>query len=60
VNAGSGESDFAWDAKVGFGYRFQDLSAVFGWRYLDYNVGSDTLLKELTLNGPFAGVVYHW
>ena len=60
VNAGAGESDFTWDAKVGFGYRFQGLSAVFGWRYLDYHVGSDTLLKELTLNGPFAGVVFHW
>ena len=60
VNVGVGESDFTWGASAGCGYRFQDLSAVFGWRYLSYDVGSDTILKDLTLNGPFAGVVYHW
>ena len=60
VNAGSGESDFTWVASAGFGYRFRDLSAVFGWRYMSYDIGSGTLLKELTLNGPFAGAVFHW
>ena len=60
LNGGAGESDFTWGATAGFGYRFQDLSAIFGWRYLGYDVGSDNLIKELTLNGPFAGFVYHW
>jgi hypothetical protein len=60
VNAGSGESDFTWGAYAGLGYDFSDLSAIFGWRYLDYDVGSDTIIKELTLNGPFAGAVFHW
>lgn len=60
VNAGSGESDFNWGAYAGLGYKFSDLSAIFGWRYLDYDVGSDTIIKELTLNGPFAGAVFHW
>ena len=60
VNVGAGESDLTWGGTAGLGYRFNELSTVFGWRYLSYDVGSDTLLKELTLNGPFAGVVYHW
>jgi hypothetical protein len=60
VNAGTGESDFTWGAQAGLGYRFRDLSALFGWRYLTYDVGSDTIIKELILNGPFAGVVFHW
>jgi hypothetical protein len=60
VNAGTGDSDFTWGANAGFGYKYRDLSAVFGWRYLTYDVGSDTVIKELTLNGPFAGVLFHW
>ncbi len=60
VNAGTGESDFTWSAQAGVGYKFSDLSAVLGWRYLDYDVGSGTIMKELTLNGPFAGAIFHW
>lgn len=60
VNAGTGESDFTWSAQAGIGYKFSDLSAVLGWRYLDYDVGSGTIMKELTLNGPFAGAIFHW
>jgi len=36
------------------------FDAVLGWRYLDYNVGSGTTLKELTLNGPFVGAIFRW
>ena len=60
VNAGTGESDFTWDALAAVGYRFRDFNAVAGWRYLYYDIGSDTLIKELSVNGPFAGVVFHW
>jgi hypothetical protein len=60
VNAGKGDSDFTWGAQAGFGYEYSSLSAIFGWRYLSYDVGSDTIIKELTLNGPFAGVIFDW
>ena len=60
VNAGAGDSDLTWNAKAGFGYKFSKLDAVVGWRYLDYNIGDDTLLKGLTVNGPFAGVIFRW
>lgn len=60
VNAGTGESDLTWGAQAGIGYKYSDLSAVLGWRYLTYDVGSDNIIKELTLNGPFAGAVFHW
>lgn len=60
VNAGTGESDFTWDALAGVGYRFRNFNAVAGWRYLYYDIGSDTALKELSANGPYAGVVFHW
>lgn len=60
VNAGTGESDFAWGAQTAFGYRYTNLDAMFGWRYLSYDVGSDTVIRELTINGPLAGVIWRW
>ena len=60
ANAGTGQSDFTWEGQAAVGYRFKHLDAVAGWRYLYYDIGSDTLLKELTVNGPFAGVMFHW
>ena len=60
VNAGAGDSDFTWSAKGGLGYRFESLEALFGWRHLSYDVGSDTAIKELTVSGPFVGVIFRW
>lgn len=60
VNAGKGQSDLTWEAQAAVGYRFKHLDAIAGWRYLYYDVGSDTLIKELDINGPFAGVLFHW
>ena len=60
VNVGAGDSDLTWSAQAGFAYKFSKLDASFGWRYLHYDVGSDTALKELNLNGPYAGVIFRW
>jgi hypothetical protein len=60
VNAGTGESDFTWEAKAAAAYRLKHFDAIAGWRYLYYDIGSDTLIKELDASGPYAGVVFHW
>ena len=60
VNAGTGQSDFTWEVQGALGYRFKNLDAVAGWRYLYYDIGSDTLLKTLDVNGPFVGAMFHW
>jgi hypothetical protein len=59
-NAGSGESDFTWGVQTGLGYQYEKLDLLFGWRYLFYDVGSGNAIKELTLNGPFAGALFRW
>jgi hypothetical protein len=60
VNGGAGDSDLTWGAKAAFGYKYSSLDAVFGWRYLYYDIGSDTLLKKLEVNGPFVGAIFRW
>jgi hypothetical protein len=60
INVGTGQTDLTWQAQGGFGYRFKSLDAVLGWRDLSYDIGSGTPLKELDVNGPFAGAIFHW
>ena len=60
VNAGTGQSDFTWEVQGALGYRLRHLDAIAGWRYLAYDIGSDTALKELTINGPFIGAIFRW
>jgi hypothetical protein len=60
VNAGTGDSDFTWEAQAAFVHRFKKLDAVAGWRYLYYDIGSDDVLKELSVNGPYVGAMFHW
>ena len=31
-----------------------------GWRYLHYDIGSNTALSELNLNGPYVGAIFRW
>jgi hypothetical protein len=38
----------------------KSLDAVAGWRYLSYDIGSGTEIKELSVNGPFVGAMFHF
>ena len=60
ADIGAGESDSVLQANLGLGYRFERVETVFGWRYLDYDIGSDTSPEELTVNGPYAGLVFRF
>ena len=60
VNIGAGDSDFTWSAWGGGGYKFDSFDLNFGWRYLTYDVGSDTTIDELDISGPFVGAMFRW
>ena len=60
LNAGAGQSDLTWSASTALGYRFSKLDAMVGWCYLGYDLDSDTTIRELTVDGPFAGATFHW
>lgn len=59
-NGGGGDSDSTWEAQAAFAYKLKHFDAVAGWRYLYYDVGSDTLIRKLSVNGPFVGAVFSW
>ncbi len=60
ANVGAGDSDSTFQLNAGLAYRLQNFDAVLGWRYLDYDFGSDTAVKELKVNGPYAGLVWRF
>lgn len=56
LDVGTGDSDYTWQAQASVGYRFSKVHAVAGYRYLDYDLGSDEALSDLAVHGPYAGV----
>jgi hypothetical protein len=31
---------------------------LFGWLYIGYSSGSDTIIMRITISGPFVGVIF--
>jgi hypothetical protein len=60
LDVGTGDSDYTWQAQASVGYRFRKVDAVAGYRYLDYDLGSDAALSDLTVHGPYAGVKFNF
>ena len=62
LDAGTGDTDFTWQALAGFGYQFNKMDAVFGYRHLEWDFDDgDTFgatFDDLNFSGPYAGVKY--
>jgi hypothetical protein len=53
---GGGSSSLTWQAQGAVTYRLGSADLALGYRVLHYEQGSDKLLRDLTLKGPFAAV----
>jgi hypothetical protein len=60
VDIGAGDSDLTWQAMTGLGYSWGWGDIVASWRYVDYDLGSNKPLTDLTLNGPALSFVFRW
>jgi len=65
ADIGTGDSDLVWNVLAAFDYRFTKLlSAVAGWRVLDYDVdmgsGADTFKYDINHSGPILALAFHW
>jgi hypothetical protein len=60
IDVGAGDSDFTWQAMLGLGYSFGWGDLTVAWRYLDYELKSDSAITDLALNGPALGVTFRW
>jgi hypothetical protein len=53
------DSATTWQALAGFGYQFQKLDAVLGYRYMKYEF-DDGRIEDLKIDGPYAGVRFYF
>jgi len=60
LDLGFGESDFTWQGVLGLGYTFHWGEIVAAWRYLYYDLSSDSVIDEISFSGPEAGVTFRW
>jgi hypothetical protein len=60
LDAGTGESDFTWQAMVGLGYTFDRFGIIGTWRYVDYDLGNVRPIRAIDFNGPALGITYRF
>lgn len=60
ADAGTGSSDFTWQAATGIGYSAGWGETFLVWRHLDYDFGRSQMIEDLSFSGPALGVAFNW
>lgn len=60
LDVGSGSSDLTWQAMAGVEYSYGWGDVLLMYRHLDYDEGSNELLRNLTLSGPIIGARFRF
>lgn len=60
LDVGTGDADFTWQAMAGIGYQFGWGALLLTYRYLDYEMGSNSPIDELSFSGPMIGASFQW
>jgi len=58
-DVGAGDSDFTWQARAAVNYRFEKFDLSLGYRYLDWDLGSDfEPADDLNVKGVYVGAKF--
>ena len=57
---GLGESEFTWQGVLAVGYSWSKIDASIGYRYLFWNFEDAAIIDDMSFNGPYAAVVFHF
>jgi hypothetical protein len=61
ADVGGGGSKLTWEALVGAGYEFKKVASIkFGYRYLDIDYESTSLVYDMATAGPYVGVGFRF
>jgi hypothetical protein len=60
IDVGTGDSDLTWQGIAGLGYKFHWGETVAFWRYLEYDLPSNSAIADINFNGPAIGVTFRW
>jgi len=61
LDIGAGDSDFTWQATAGISFRaakWADVALVY--RHLEWDMGSGSLLNDISFSGPAFGAIFRW
>jgi hypothetical protein len=58
LDFGAGDSNFVWHAVAGIGYKFDTFRMAATYRYVDWNFSNDSMLDDLTIQGPMVGAIF--
>ncbi|MFC5610354.1 hypothetical protein [Variovorax soli] len=60
VDVGTGQSRLTWQAALGVSYAFSWGELTGMWRYISYDLKSDSMIDDLSFNGPMVGATFRW
>ena len=60
ADIGGGDSRLTWQAAAGIGYSYSWGDIVGMWRYVRYDFKSDSVIQDLSFNGPVLGVTFRF
>ena len=60
VDVGTGQSRLTWQAAAGVSYAFSWGELTGMWRYISYDMKSDSTVQDLSFNGPMVGATFRW
>jgi hypothetical protein len=60
ADIGAGGSDLTWQALAAINYRFRPLDIALGYRYLYWDFEKGSLIEDLDISGPYAGVKWRF
>ena len=60
VDVGTGDTELTWQAMAGVGYEFGWGDVMLDYRYLEYDEGSDGLLRNIGFGGAMLGAAFQF
>lgn len=58
LDIGTGDSDLTYNLFGGFGYRFDRVSLMAGWRYMRWEFDNTSAIDYMYISGPIVGMTY--
>lgn len=56
ADVGTGDTEVSWQLFAGVGYRYDWGDVKLGYRYVEFDMEDDAIVKDLTVDGPVLGV----
>jgi len=57
ADVGTGDSELTWQAWPGFGYKFENLDLVAGYRHIAWESDDGDAIDDISFSGPTLGIV---